>query len=63
MTIDIYNASQLGSDTSAAADVQAGAIDFQITSPAAIPNVVPESAVFDMPFLFNTCLLYTSRCV
>lgn len=54
MTIDIYNASQLGSDTSAAADVQAGAIDFQITSPAAIPNVVPESAVFDMPFLFNT---------
>lgn len=54
MKIDMYNASQLGSDTSMAADVQAGAVDFQITSPAAIPNVVPESAVFDMPFLFNT---------
>ena len=53
MIIEVYNASQLGSDTSAAADVQAGAIDFQITSPAAIPNVVPECAVFDMPFLFN----------
>lgn len=54
MQVEVYNASQLGSDTSAAADVQAGALDFQITSPAAIPNVVPESAVFDMPFLFET---------
>lgn len=54
MKLDIYNSSQLGSDTSAAADVQAGSIDFQISSPAAIPTVVPESAVFDMPFLFDT---------
>lgn len=54
MTVEFYNASQLGSDTSAAADVQAGALDFQITSPAAIPTVVPESAIFDMPFLFDT---------
>lgn len=54
MQVEVYNSSQLGSDTSAAADVQAGALDFQITSPAAIPNVVPESAVFDVPFLFDT---------
>jgi len=53
MSIENYNSSQLGSDTSTAADVQAGAVDFEITSPAAIPNVVPESAVFDMPFLFT----------
>lgn len=54
MTVEVYNASQLGSDTSIAADVQANSVDFQITSPAAIPNVVKESAVFDMPFLFDT---------
>ena len=53
VSIDIYNASQLGSDVSEAADTQAGVIDFFITSPAAIPNVVPEVAIFDMPFLFN----------
>lgn len=53
MVIENYNSSQLGSDTSIAADVQAGAVDFQITSPAAIPTVVPESAIFDMPFLFD----------
>lgn len=53
LTIDIYNSSQLGSDTDIAADVKAGAIDFHLSSPPAYANVVPVAAVFDMPFLFN----------
>lgn len=53
IVIDTYGASQLGSDVAIASDVQAGAVDLQVCSPAALVTIIPESAVFDMPFLFD----------
>lgn len=53
LTIDIYGESQLGSDVGICADVQAGSVDLQVTSPAALITIEPQGAVFDMPFLFD----------
>lgn len=54
ITVDIYGDSKLGSDLEIAEACRYGTVDIQITSPAAIATVVPEVAVFDMPFLFDT---------
>lgn len=53
MVIEVYPASQLGSDVTMATDVAEGALDFEISTPAAMPSFVPEAAAFDMPFLFS----------
>ncbi len=53
ITIDIYSESMLGSDLEMAADCQYGTVDIQITTPAALVTVIPEAAIFDMPFLFK----------
>lgn len=51
--VEVYGASQLGSDVSICNDLQSGAIDLQVCSPAALVTIIPEAAVFDMPFLFS----------
>ena len=53
ITIDTYGASQLGSDVAIASDLQAGAVDLQVCSPAALVTVIPGGAIFDMPCLFD----------
>ncbi|KEJ92762.1 TRAP transporter substrate-binding protein [Synergistes jonesii] len=53
LKVDIFGSSQLGDDISICSDVQAGAVDFQVCSPAALTNIVPAGYVFDMPFLFS----------
>lgn len=53
ITVEVYGASQLGSDVSICNDLQSGAIDLQVCSPAALVTIIPEAAVFDMPFLFS----------
>lgn len=54
ITIDIYSDSILGSDLEVVRDCQYGTVDIQITSPASLVTFVPEAAVFDMPFLFQS---------
>lgn len=53
ITVDIYGDSKLGSDLEIARACQYGTVDIHITSPAALASMIPEVAVFDMPFLFN----------
>lgn len=53
ITVDIYGDSKLGSDLEIARACQYGTVDIQITSPAALATMIPEVAVFDMPFLFD----------
>lgn len=54
MSVEIYGSSTLGSDESMAADVQAGSLDFEIAGSQGFTNIVPETSIYDMPFLFNT---------
>lgn len=53
MSVECYNSGQLGQDPALTNDVISGVVDFEVTSPIAYTTVVPEGAVFDMPFLFN----------
>ncbi len=53
MSVEYYNSGQLGQDPALTNDVISGVVDFEITSPIAYTTVVPEGAVFDMPFLFD----------
>lgn len=54
ITIDVYSDSLLGSDLEVVRDCQYGTIDIQIASPTALVTFIPEAAVFDVPFLFQS---------
>ena len=54
ITIDVYSDSILGSDLEVVRDCQYGTVDIQIASPSALVTFIPEAAVFDVPFLFQS---------
>jgi len=50
--IQTFPAGQLGGERSLAEQVQSGTLQIATVSTAVMQNFVPESAVFDMPFMF-----------
>jgi TRAP-type transport system periplasmic protein len=51
-TVEVYHTNQLGDDTKATEAVKAGTIEANMTSTAPLVGLVPELAIFDIPFLF-----------
>lgn len=51
--IDIYPDAQLGGQRAAIEGLIFGTIDFSMSNTAVLGNFVPETAVFDLPFLFR----------
>lgn len=53
IAVDLYPSSQLGDDVSLIEQLRSGTLEASIPSTAPLVGLVPELAVFDMPFLFN----------
>lgn len=54
ITVDIYGDGLLGSELDVIRDCQYGTVDIQIASPSALVTFIPEAAIFDIPFLFQS---------
>lgn len=53
ITVDVYTAGQLGSNMDVLQSLQTGAIEIAITSPGFSGDVIPESQIMAIPFLFS----------
>lgn len=53
VTVDIYTAGTLGSNMDVLQSLQTGAIELAITSPGFSGDVIPESQIMAIPFLFS----------
>ncbi|MDF2592598.1 MAG: transporter substrate-binding protein [Clostridia bacterium] len=51
--VEIYSGGQLGDDTKGTEACRAGQLEMVNTSTAPLVGLVPELAIFDIPFLFN----------
>lgn len=51
--VEVYFGAQLGDDTKATEACRAGELEMVNTSTAPLVGLVPELAIFDIPFLFN----------
>ncbi|WP_317855591.1 DctP family TRAP transporter solute-binding subunit [Chakrabartyella piscis] len=52
--IDVYASAQLGDDTKATEACRAGELEMVNTSTAPLVGLIPELAIFDIPFLFTS---------
>lgn len=53
LTVEIFPASQLGSETDMIEQVRSGALDIVLASPAVISNTYPDAAILAMPFVID----------
>ena len=53
ITVQVYSDNQLGDDTKGTEAVRAGDLEMCNTSTAPLVGLVPELAIFDIPFLFS----------
>ncbi len=53
ITVDVYTAGTLGGNDDMFTQLQTGAIDFAISSPGFTGDVIPETQVMAIPFLFS----------
>ena len=53
ITVDVYNSGILGSDLEMVQDCRYGTVDIQLANVGAVNTVIPQGALFDMPFLFD----------
>jgi len=51
--VEIYSSGQLGDDTKGTEAVRAGELEMVNTSTAPLVGLIPELAIFDIPFLFD----------
>ena len=53
LKIDIYGQNILGTDIDCLSTMKVGKVDFMVTVPAMVVNVIPALAVYDIPFTFD----------
>lgn len=53
ITVDVFTAGQLGTNMDVLQSLQTGAIEIAITSPGFSGDVIPESQIMAIPFLFS----------
>src|SRR5690625_1873740 len=56
ITVDVYTAGTLGTNMDVLQSLQTGAIEIAITSPGFYGDVIPESNIMSIPFLFSDSL-------
>jgi len=56
ITVDVYTAGTLGTNMDVLQSLQTGAIEIAITSPGFSGDVIPESNIMSIPFLFSDSL-------
>src|SRR5690625_4895315 len=56
ISVDVYTAGPLGTNEDVLTSLQTGAIEIAITSPGFSGDVIPESNIMSIPFLFSDSL-------
>ena len=53
LKIDVFGQNILGTDIDCLSTMKVGKVDFMVTVPAMVVNVIPALAVYDIPFTFK----------
>lgn len=54
LTVDVFGQNILGTDIEVLAAQKVGKVDFQVTVPAMVVNVIPSLSICDIPWLYNS---------